>query len=126
MEHNPFVWSEIYVQDMARARRFYETVLATKLEEHPVPDGMEMEMVFFPAGMELPGSGGALVKMEGVPSGMGGTLVYFGSQDCAIEAGRVEAAGGKIFKPKFSIGDYGHCALCHDSEGNLFGLHSMK
>jgi len=126
MQHNPFVWSEIYVQDMARARKFYETVLAIKLEDHPVPADMQMEMVFFPSKMEAPGGGGALVKMEGAPSGMGGTLAYFGSEDCAIEAARVEAAGGKIFKPKFSIGEYGAIALCYDSEGNLFGLHSMK
>ncbi|MBS0200054.1 MAG: VOC family protein [Proteobacteria bacterium] len=126
MQHNPIGWTEIYVQDMARARKFYETVLAIKLEEHPVPPDMQMEMVFFPAQMELPGSGGALVKMEGVPSGMGGTLAYFVCADCGVESGRVEAAGGKIFKPKFSIGEYGNCALCHDSEGNLFGLHSMK
>ena len=27
MKPNPVVWFEIYVQDMARARKFYETVL---------------------------------------------------------------------------------------------------
>mgnify|MGYP002663365938 FL=1 len=73
------------------------------------------------------GASGALVKMEGVPSGGGGgTLVYFACEDCAVEQGRVEKAGGKVFKPKFSIGEYGQCALVNDTEGNMIGLHSMK
>jgi predicted enzyme related to lactoylglutathione lyase len=64
--------------------------------------------------------------MEGVPSGAGGTLVYFGSADCAVEAGRVAAAGGRVMKEKSSIGQYGFIALAWDTEGNLFGLHSLK
>ena len=44
----------------------------------------------------------------------------------AVEAGRVVAAGGQLFKEKFSIGQYGFCALAHDTEGNMFGLHSMQ
>ena len=42
--------------------------------------------------MNLGGAGGTLVKMNGVTPGGGGTLVYFGSEDCAIEQGRVEQA----------------------------------
>jgi predicted enzyme related to lactoylglutathione lyase len=119
---NPVVWFEIYVQDMERARRFYETVLATKLEKLPTPD---LEMWAFPAEEKGFGSGGALVRMPGVPSG-GSTLVYFASEDCAVPEGRVKAAGGRVDKPKFSIGQYGFIALAVDTEGNMFGLHSMK
>jgi predicted enzyme related to lactoylglutathione lyase len=72
-----------------------------------------------------PGAAGALCKMQGAPSG-GGTIVYFTSQDCAIEAGRVAGSGGTLMKPKFSIGPYGFIALAVDPEGNVFGLHSMK
>jgi uncharacterized protein len=52
--------------------------------------------------------------------------VYFGSEDCAIEESRVTEAGGKVMKPKMSIGEYGYISLCVDTEGNVFGLHSMK
>lgn len=75
--------------------------------------------------MEASGASGALAKMEGCPSGGMGTLVYFSSDDCAIESSRVEMAGGKIFKPKMSIGQYGFIALVMDTEGNMIGLHSM-
>lgn len=39
---------------------------------------------------------------------------------------RALAAGGRTMKDKFSIGQYGFIALVFDTEGNLFGLHSMK
>jgi predicted enzyme related to lactoylglutathione lyase len=122
MNMNPVGWFEIYVQDMARAKTFYETVLATKLEQLP---GTELEMWSFPMEMGKYGAPGALVHMPGCASGGGGTLVYFSCTDCATEQARAEAAGGKVFKPKFSIGQYGHIALVTDTEGNLIGLHSM-
>ena len=65
------------------------------------------------------------VRMKGVPSGGNSTLIYFVCDDCAVEAGRVEANGGKIDKPKMSIGQYGFIVLAVDTEGNMFGLHSM-
>ena len=52
--------------------------------------------------------------------------MYFACDDCAVEQARAEQAGGKIFKPKFSIGQYGFAALVMDSEGNMVGLHSLK
>jgi predicted enzyme related to lactoylglutathione lyase len=32
----------------------------------------------------------------------------------------------RIQQPKMSIGEYGFISLAIDSEGNMFGLHSMK
>lgn len=128
MKPNPVVWFEIHVQDMARARTFYEAVFHCQLEtlQSPAGEASGMQMLSFPGDMTTMGASGTLVRMEGVPSGGGGTLVYFACEDCAVEQGRVEKAGGKVFKPKFSIGQYGHCALVTDTEGNLIGLHSMK
>ena len=34
-------------------------------------------------------------------------------------------AGGKVHKSKMSIGQHGFISLMVDSEGNMFGLHSM-
>lgn len=126
MNRNPVGWFEIYVHDMDRAQKFYETVLATELTklDSPVPD--ELELLAFPSDMQAGGASGALVKsVECTPSG-NGTLVYFSCEDCATEASRVESAGGSLQKPKMSIGPYGFMALAVDTEGNAFGLHSMK
>jgi predicted enzyme related to lactoylglutathione lyase len=122
MAENAVRWFEIYVQDMARARRFYETVFGVKLEQL---DSGDLEMWAFQMSSDRPGAGGALVRMPGMPSAPGGTLVYFGCSDCAVEAGRVEKAGGKIQREKMSIGQYGHIVLAVDTEGNLIGMHSM-
>lgn len=128
MKPNPVVWFEIHVQDMARARKFYEAVFQCPLEtlKSPAGEANGMQMLSFPGDMTTMGASGTLVKMEGVPSGGGGTLVYFACEDCAVEQSRVEEAGGKVFKPKFSISEYGHCALVNDTEGNIIGLHSMQ
>lgn len=120
---NAVRWFEIYVQDMARAKRFYEAVFQVELQALSSPG---MEMFAFPMRMEHGGASGALVKMEGVPSGGNSTLVYFGCEDCATEAARVVAAGGLVQREKFSIGEYGFIALVVDTEGNLIGLHSIK
>ncbi|MFC4870664.1 VOC family protein [Negadavirga shengliensis] len=125
-QQNPFSWVEIYVQDMERAQKFYETVFGFTMQHAPMPEGQEgFEMTFFPGGENLTNASGALVKANGVPSGGNGTMTYFTSEDCSEES-RVENAGGKILKPKFSIGEYGFCSICQDTEGNAFGIHSMR
>lgn len=124
MAGNVVNWFEIYVQDMPRARAFYESVLQVKLS--PLSPGPP-EMWSFPGGdMQSYGTSGSLVKMDGVPSGGNSTVVYFHAEDCAVEASRVAAAGGRVVKDKFSIGQYGFIALASDTEGNMFGIHSMK
>ena len=123
MAQNPVGWFEIYVQDMERARKFYTSVLETKLERLDSP---AMDMWAFPMKTGNTGAPGALVRMPGIPSAGNSTLVYFTCLDCATEAGRVAKAGGRIQKEKFSIGEHGFIALALDTEGNMFGLHSMK
>lgn len=62
--HNPVGWFEIYVQDMPRAKAFYESVFQQKLERLNTPP--EVELWSFPMAKDRPGVSGALVKMEGV------------------------------------------------------------
>jgi len=124
---NPFTWVEIYVEDMSRAQKFYETVLNIELDELPMPEGMgEMQMMSFPWSENERNISGALVKMEHMKAGTGGTLVYFACDDCSLEESRVENAGGKVLQPKMAIGDYGFCSIVMDTEGNSVGLHSMS
>ena len=120
---NPVGWFEIYVQDMPRAKAFYEKVFCQSLQR--LAQDERMEMWAFPSEPNAGGAGGTLVKMQGCPSG-GSTLVYFSCEDCAVEAERAKTHGGSIFKDKMSIGEYGFIALVNDTEGNMIGLHSMK
>ena len=120
---NAVNWFEIYVQDIERAKAFYSKVFGVQMQRLEA-DGLEMWA--FPMSMDVPGASGALVHMPGFEPGGNSTLVYFDTDDCAVEAGRVAEAGGRIFKDKFSIGEYGFVALAYDSEGNMFGMHSQK
>jgi predicted enzyme related to lactoylglutathione lyase len=96
MANNPVAWFEIYIDDLARAKQFYESVLGVNLDVLSDPNDTSVEMFSFPSDMEKYGASGALVKMDGFTAGGNSTLIYFSCADCAIEESRVEAAGGRI------------------------------
>lgn len=130
MNENIICWFEIYVKDIERAKKFYNAVIGTEFNDASVPADSPggMKMCFF-SPMENQGVSGALIEMPGTKEGDGhcvNTMVYFPSRDCAIEESRVASAGGTVSRSKFSIGEYGFCSICVDSEGNPFGLFSME
>ncbi len=125
---NPVGWFEIYVQDMDRAQKFYETVFGISMINMLDPSSEGVTMRSFSDGensMNQTGATGALVHMEGFESGGNSTIVYFVAEDCSVEESRVASSGGSVFKSKFSIGEHGFISLCTDTEGNMFGIHSM-
>ncbi|HWV65234.1 VOC family protein [Chitinophaga sp.] len=125
---NAINWFEIYTSDFNRAKKFYTAVFQCELTDLHVNSDSHPEMQYaaFPANENGTGAGGALVNMQQVKPGNGGTLVYFASEEINAELSRVEAAGGKILRPKLHIGDFGFIALIEDTEGNTIGLHAKK
>ena len=85
----------------------------------------DLEMVSFPWVEYGHNISGALCKMSDMSPGNGGTLVYFGCDDCSIELSRVANAGGTVLQEKMSLGEHGFCGIALDSEGNSIGFHSM-
>lgn len=126
MTTNPVGWFEIYVDDLKRARDFYESVLNTSLESIGDPSNEQVEMLAFPANYDVYGAAGALVKMPGFKAGGNSTLIYFSCDDCALEQSKILSSGGVVQRPKMSIGEYGFITLAVDTESNIFGLHSLK
>ena len=122
---NAIGWFDIYVDNMDRAVTFYEAVLGAQLEAMGDPTG-ETQMMSFPADMSVYGAGGALTKSPHAGPGIGGTIVYFMSEDVAVQEARIAEAGGQIVRPKFSIGEFGFITLAMDTEGNMIGFNSMK
>jgi len=120
---NPVGWFEIYVQDMDRAKAFYEKTFEVKLQHLPTSG---LELWAWPMESDSPGCAGALVKMPGKDSGVGGVIIYFPGEDCAVMATRAAENGGRIQKEKAPIGEHGFISLVLDTEGNMIGLHSMK
>jgi predicted enzyme related to lactoylglutathione lyase len=124
---NPFTWVEIYVEDMSRAQKFYENVLAIEMIPMQAPgDFGDLEMLSFPWAQDESNISGALCKTRDMKPGSGGTLVYFTCEDCAVETARVEKAGGKVLQEKFAISEHGFCSIAMDTEGNTIGFHSNK
>lgn len=119
-------WFEIYVSDMQRATNFYTTVFQCEFKDVPMDNERhpEMEYAFFGADPKENGAAGALVKMDAVQPGAGSTLVYFATDEINAELSRVEAAGGKILRPKLQVPVGGFIALVQDTEGNMIGLSS--
>jgi len=120
---NPVNWFEIPVNDLDRAKKFYESVFgyALTLEEMG-----PAKMAFFPMGNDVYGTTGSLIKMEGYTPSHTGTLVYFSVEDIEGTLDKINTNGGKTILPKMGIGQYGFIARFEDSEGNMVALHSMK
>jgi uncharacterized protein len=121
---NAINWFEIPATDFTRAKKFYETILATEIMEIPFPYG---KYGMFPADMGNGAVGGGLMQSEGFNPSKDGSIVYLnGGDDLSVSLGKVEQAGGKILMPKTSIGQNGFMAHFLDTEGNKVALHSMK
>ena len=123
MSQHAIHWFEIFVSDLDRAVRFYQTVLDLELRRE-VEDGRPMSL--FASSLQ-DGVGGALVRQPGREPTDGGVLVYLdanGKLDASLA--RVERAGGRVVRGKTDIGPPGFIALVRDTEGNLVGLHSER
>ncbi len=123
---NPVSFFEIYVDNIERAKKFYESIFGVSLEKMVDPTDSTVDMWSFPSDFSQHGASGAIVRKENCSAGKNSTIVYFSCEDCAVEESKIESAGGKIEQSKFSIGEYGFCVLVVDTEGNIFGLHSQK
>ncbi|NIX76922.1 VOC family protein [Microvirga terricola] len=120
---NPVVWFEIPVNDLDKAKAFYEHILGLTLS--PMDMG-EAKMVFFPmSDQQQPGATGALMKSDGYAPSHNGTVIYFEVPDIEGTLKKVAEKGGKTLVPKMSIGQYGFIAHFEDTEGNRVALHSM-
>lgn len=109
-----------------RAKKFYESIFEVSLEKMDDPTDPMVDMLSFPCDFSQYGAFGALVRRDNCPAGGNSTVVYFSSEDCAIEESKIESVGGKVAQSKFSIGEYGFCVLAADTEDNIIGLHSQE
>ncbi len=118
-------WFDIPAVDFDRAVTFYEAILGVTLYRAPSPSTNTMNGIF-PADRDG-GSTGAVCAGEGYIPSTDGSIVYLNADgDGQLDAilSRVEAAGGRILRPKMDIDPFGHIAWIIDSEGNRVGLHA--
>lgn len=120
---NPVNWFDINVSNLNNAKEFYETVFNIKLVDFPIEFGKQSGFPFDPKGQNITG---ALVEKENFVPNSNNTVIYFESEDCITEENLVEKAGGKIIRPKMSIGEFGFVSILMDIDGNTIGLHSRN
>lgn len=120
---NPVNWFDINVSNLSTAKEFYETVFNIKLVDFPIEFGKQSGFPYTPNGLNITG---ALVEKEDFVPSSNNTVIYFESQDCITEENKVEKAGGKILRPKMSIGEFGFVSILIDVDGNTIGLHSRE
>lgn len=122
-QSNPVNWFEIPVNDIERAKAFYEYVFGVTLS---VQDLGALKMAWFPMAQGMPGAAGTLVKAESYVPSYAGTMVYFTVADIDAALKRASEKGGKILRSKMSIGQHGFVGHFEDCEGNRVAMHSMN
>nr|WP_321412320.1 VOC family protein [uncultured Allomuricauda sp.] len=126
MDYNMVGWFEIPVENMERAKKFYEAVFRVEIS---LQDFEGTKMGWFPADHGKPGASGSLIQNKDwyKPSKSDGALIYFNSLDVQKELDRIEPNGGEILQRKTQISpDIGFMAVFLDSEGNRIALHSRQ
>lgn len=117
---NPVNWFEIPVNDMDRAKSFYEKIFGIEIVINELENSI---MGWFPFNHEAPGATGTLMKGESYIPSQAGTMVYFSVPEIDEVLELVNQTGGKVLHTKFSIGEHGFCGHFEDSEGNRIALH---
>lgn len=124
---NRVVHFEIQADDIERAAHFYRTIFDWKIEKWPE---MEYWMVMTAEKDSTePGiHGGMLKRPVSLAEGQCGSNSFV----CTIQvdnfdemAKKIEAAGGKVAMPKFSIAGMAWQGYFLDTEGNTFGIHQV-
>lgn len=112
---------EIPVDDMARAKKFYQ-IFGWQLEDFPGMDyvGVRTTPIDENRMPKEPGSinGGMMMRSKDAPTPV--FAIHVKSVDEAVS--KVVAAGGQLVAPKMEIGGMGFYAYVKDTEGNVVGL----
>ena len=121
---NSLNWFEIPALDLARSKKFYESIFDFEMMEMEM-DGMKM--AFFPMAPNTGKANGGIAQSPNHKPSMEGTVVYLNANPVMDNVlSRVESAGGKILLAKTPIGENGFMALIADTEGNSIGIHSNE
>jgi predicted enzyme related to lactoylglutathione lyase len=126
-KENTINWFEISVQNLNRAKAFYESIFNIKMNTD-TSNMMGMEMAFFPMEMGSGKISGCLCQSQShKPSADGVKLYLNANPDLSVVLSKVAEYGGKVIMPKTKITDeLGYMAFLVDTEGNSIALHSQK
>jgi uncharacterized protein len=111
------VWFEIPADDLARAKKFYNTLFGW--EFNPLPTSIsEGYQHIDTGGADASPDGGLMKRM--FPGHT--TINYVLVPSVTKHMAKVEKLGGSICKPKTAVPGMGYFAICEDPEKNMFAL----
>src|ERR1700759_4115762 len=114
---NSLNWFEIPVEDLQRAKHFYQVAFGIHLEETEM---MGMHMAAFPFDAGNGKVAGALVKSDFHRPSLDGVIIYLNADpDLEPVLERIEQEHGRVLMPKTLINEQiGYLAFFTDTEGN--------
>lgn len=109
---------EIHVDDIERARQFYETIFGWSFQKWG-----DADYYVVTTGEEgTPGINGGMLTRQGGGDRVTAWVCTSGVDDLDATIAAIEANGGRIALPKQEFEGVGWVAYGIDPEGNLFGL----
>lgn len=117
---------EIPVDDIARARKFYEGVFGWGTMEFPMPGMQYVGLHTGPVDeKQMPKeagyiNGGMFQRSPEFP--LEGPTIAMTVEDIDMALGKVKAAGGTVVMEKMQCADMGLYAYIKDTEGNIIGI----
>ena len=113
---------EIPADNLARAKKFYNTVFGWKIDGYPemqytILRTTETDAKGMPKEVGAI-NGGMLERQDPVRA----PIVTISVDNMEQATAKIETNGGKIIRPKIAVGDMGFAAYFRDTEGNVIGL----
>ncbi|WP_448187334.1 VOC family protein [Azospirillum sp. sgz301742] len=117
--HGKFVWYELMTADMKAAEDFYRGVIGWGSRDAGVPG---VSYTLFTAG-ESPVSGVMILPEQARAAGARpGWIGYVAVDDVDAYAGKVQEAGGRVYRAPDDIPGVGRFAILADAQGAVFAL----
>ncbi|QTD42941.1 VOC family protein [Sporosarcina sp. Te-1] len=117
---------EIHVEDMERAKTFYEKVFGWSFEDWSDYAGMPYFGVITGNDNE-PGINGALMQRKGpaptANQALNGFACTMGVEDYDTTEANILQHGGTVAMPKYALPQMAWQGYYMDTEGNIFGIH---
>jgi len=108
---------DLPADDPARAKKFYKELFGWNFV---APPGFQDFYLIETSDLEgKPALGGGMGK-RGSPDQR--IMNYIGVTSIEEYSKKIERLGGKVIIPKMIVPKFGFMAVCHDTEGNSFGI----
>jgi predicted enzyme related to lactoylglutathione lyase len=120
---NPFVFCELYSNDIAKSKKFYTALLDWKINDMDMPSVPGGKYTMIEVGGD--GTGGGMLANP-MPNNPGGWTPYANVADVAATLKKAEGLGATVVVPKTEVMNMGWIGMITDPTGVMFGFWESK